>query len=71
MKILKGKDLKKGDLKAVENKITKYVKKHQPVYMGEIIKDMRMSQSEGQKRIIDLLHAGRLKYKKGSNKIVK
>ena len=71
MKILKGKDLRKGNLKAVESKITKYVKKHQPVYMGEIIKDMRMSQAEGQKRIIDLLHAGRLKYKKGSSKIVK
>ena len=71
MKILKGKDLRKGNFKAVESKITKYVKRHQPVYMGEILKDMRMSQAEGQRLIIDLLHAGRLKYKKGSSKIVK
>ena len=64
MNILKSKDLRKGNLKAVETKIMKYVKKNQPVYMGEIIKDMRMSQSGGQKRIMDLLQEGYLKYKK-------
>jgi predicted DNA-binding transcriptional regulator len=71
MNILKSKDLRKGDLKAVETRIMKYVKKNQPVYMGEIIKDMRMSQFGGQKRIMDLLQEGYLKYKKGSAKIVR
>ncbi|MFO8002313.1 MAG: hypothetical protein R6U46_13820 [Marinilabilia sp.] len=71
MNILKSKDFRKGDLKAVESRIMKYVKKHQPVYMGEIIKDMRMSQHGGRKRIMGLLREGRLKYMKGSGKIVK
>ncbi|WP_016778509.1 hypothetical protein [Anaerophaga thermohalophila] len=71
MRTLKSKDLKKGDLKAVESKIVKYVKKHQPVYMGEIIKDMRMSQKGGRKRIMGLLREGRLKYSDKEGKIVK
>jgi hypothetical protein len=48
-----------------------YVKKHQPVYMGEIIKDMRMSQSEGSKRIMKLLNNDKLKYSGQDAKIVK
>jgi predicted HTH transcriptional regulator len=71
MGFLKSKDFKRADLKAVESKIVKYVKKHQPVYMGEIIKDMRMSQSEGSKRIMKLLNNDKLKYSGQDAKIVK
>ncbi len=71
MKTLKSKDFKKGDLRSLESKIIKYVKKHQPVYMGEIIKDMRMSQSGGRQHIMGLLSSGKLKYSKNSSKITK
>jgi hypothetical protein len=39
--------------------------------MGEIIKDMRMSQKGGRKRIMGLLREGRLKYSDKEGKIVK
>lgn len=71
MRKIRSKELKKGDLKAVENRILKYVKKHQPVHMGQIIMDMRMSESGGRKRIMGLLSTGRLKYSDKNAQIVK
>jgi predicted DNA-binding transcriptional regulator len=68
---IRSKELKKGDLKAVENRIVKYVRKHQPVHMGEIIKDMKMSESGGRKRIMGLLSDGRLRYSQKNGQIVK
>jgi hypothetical protein len=71
MRLFRSKELKNKNLRAIENTIVRYVKKHQPVYMGEIIKYMKMSPNGGGKYIMGLLNEGRLKYSKDSPRIVK
>ncbi|MCW3804398.1 hypothetical protein [Plebeiibacterium marinum] len=53
------KDKAKG---GIEEKIISFVNDHQPVHIGEIFKDLKISQTKGMNYVISLINQGKLSY---------
>ncbi len=58
------KEKEKGRI-GIEEKIISFVHDEQPVYIGEIFKGLRISQTKGMNCVISLINQGKLNY--GSN----
>ncbi len=46
----------------IEERIISFVNEEQPVYMGEIFKELRISQTKGLNYVISLINQGKLSY---------
>ncbi len=48
--------------KGIEEKIISFVEERQPVHIGEIFKNLRISQTKGLNYVISLISRGKLNY---------
>lgn len=62
--------MKGKSYKSVEKSIVEYVKVNKPVYIGQILKDLKLSQIKGRRKIIALLKDGTLKYSEDTNRVL-
>ncbi|MBI9060994.1 MAG: hypothetical protein JEZ14_03360 [Marinilabiliaceae bacterium] len=62
--------MKGKSYKSVEKSIVEYVKVNKPVYIGQILKDLKLSQIKGRRKIIGLLKDGILKYSDDTNRVL-
>jgi len=62
--------MKGKSYKSVEKSIVEYVKVNKPVYIGQILKDLKLSQIKGRRKIIGLLRDGTLKYSEDTNRVL-
>ena len=62
--------MKGKSYKSVEKSIVEYVKINKPVYIGQILKDLKLSQIKGRRKIIGLLRDGTLKYSEDTNRVL-
>ena len=62
--------MKGKSYKSVEKSIVEYVKTNKPVYIGQILKDLKLSQIKGRRKIIGLLRDGTLKYSEDTNRVL-
>jgi len=62
--------MKGKSYKSVEKSIVEYVKVNKPVYIGQILKDLKLSQIKGRRKIIGLLKDGTLKYSDDTNRVL-
>lgn len=62
--------MKGKSYKSIEKLIVEYVETNKPVYIGQILKDLKLSQITGRRKIIALLKEGTLKYSDDTNRVL-
>lgn len=53
-----------------EKQILEFVKMNQPVYLGQIIAEFNLAHFSGSKKILEMIHQGKLCYAKEGKSIV-